>query len=99
MTQYNVAALVMINGGPATPIAAARTGNSGPYVNIPAKGASKLSPSGIASLAGYPDLSAAIGMIDGLPTGLSLAYAFARAVPPRVPPTDCLMPAAKAEQK
>ena len=112
MTQYNVAALVMINGGPATPIANARTGNSGPYVNIPAKGTSKLSPSGIAALAGYPDLSVPIGMIDGLPIGmslvgpkwseqqlLSLAYAFERASPPRVPPTDYLKLPAKAEQK
>ena len=108
MMQYNVSALVMVNSGPATPIAAQRTGNSGPYVNIPPKGASKLSPSGIAALAGYPDLSVPIGAIDGLPIGMSLvgpkwseqqllsyAYAYEQVAKARVAPTDYLKAAEK----
>jgi amidase len=105
LTKYNVNAFVMINSGPARQRGAGArgTGASSIYLNLPPKGKSKLSPSGISALAGFPDVSVPIGLIDELPIGmsligpkwseqhlLSLAYAYEQVAKARVPPTAYL---------
>ena len=103
MNEYNVSALVMAGSGPAGPINSGGSGGTSRYLNMPAKGETKLSPSGISALAGYPDLSVPIGMIDGLPVGmnlvgpkwseqylLSVAYAYEQTAAARTPPEDYL---------
>jgi amidase len=117
LTKYDVSAFVMINSGPARQTGtgqrgAAPGGAGSNYLNLPAKGKSKLSPSGISALAGFPDLSVPIGQIDGLPIGmsligpkwseqhlLSLAYAYEQVAKPRVAPKGYLEPAQSSAQQ
>jgi amidase len=70
MSQYNVSALVVVSNGPATPIVPDGT-RLGYVAEERPKGAVPPSPSGIAALAGYPDLSVPMGFVEGLPVGLS----------------------------
>ncbi len=64
--------------------------------------------SGSAAIAGYPNLSVPMGMVDGLPVGLSFVgpkwseatllaygYAYEQASKKRVPPTAYKQPAGK----
>ena len=110
LTKYDVQAFVMVNSGPARQRGARRTGASSIYLNLPPKGQSKISPSGISALAGFPDVSVPIGLIDGLPIGmsligpkwseqllLSLAYAYEQVAKARVAPTAYLEAADSAE--
>ncbi len=99
MSQYHVSAVVVLSGGPATLIVPDGT-KQGYVAEARPKGAVPPSPSGIAALAGYPDLSVPMGYVDGLPIGLSFigpawseqmllsyAYAYEQASHGRVPPT------------
>jgi Asp-tRNA(Asn)/Glu-tRNA(Gln) amidotransferase A subunit family amidase len=98
----------MVDSGPARDMAARKPGASSIYLNLPPKGTSKIPPPGISALAGFPDISVPIGLVEGLPIGmsligpkwseqhiLSLAYAYEQAAKARVPPTAYLE-AAKA---
>ncbi len=98
MSKYRVSALVGVTRGPAELIPP--DGEQGGHVaGQRPKGAVPPSISGVAALAGYPDLSVPMGLVDGLPVGLSfvgpvwseqlllsLGYAYEQASRSRVPP-------------
>lgn len=108
IVDYQLDAIVAPTGGPAGPIggppapapgAAAPAGGGHPAAIAP-KGSRKPSISGIAALAGYPNLSVPMGYIDGLPVGISfvgapwteaqllaMGYAYEQASKKRVAPT------------
>jgi amidase len=98
MKEFNVSALVALTRGPAEPIVPDNAGGDHPIAQH-AKGATPPSTSQIAALAGYPDLTVPMGLLDGLPVGISfmgppwsekmlLSYGFAyeQASHKRVPP-------------
>jgi amidase len=99
LKDYNVQALVVLATGPAKAIQP--DGTKTDYVAaVRPKGAVPPSPSGTAALAGYPDLSVPMGMVEGMPVGLSfigapwsehlllsLGYAYEQASHARVAPT------------
>lgn len=108
MTDYEVTAIVAPTGGPAgliagtrpAPSAAPTAGGGGHPASVTPKGARKPSISGVAALAGYPNLSVPMGYVDGMPIGLSfvgppwsedmllaMGYAYEQASKKRVPPT------------
>jgi Asp-tRNA(Asn)/Glu-tRNA(Gln) amidotransferase A subunit family amidase len=107
MAKYNVSALVMLDGPPSEKIGVRQGwGDSSIYLHPPEKGKGPFSASSIAALAGYPDLSVPIGLVEGLPIGmslvgpqwseqhlLSLAYAYEQAARARVPPEAYLQAA------
>ena len=96
MTDYNVSALIMPTRGPAD--VSTPDGTRRERANDAAK-PSPPSGSGVAALAGYPDLTVPMGDVEGMPVGLSfigpawseqmlLSYGFAyeQASKKRVPP-------------
>ncbi len=99
MSEYNVSAVVVLTRGPAAPLVPNGTARRHP-ISKDTKGAVPPSASQMASIIGYPDLNVPIGLVDGLPVGmsfigpkwseemlLSLAYAYEQASHARVPPT------------
>jgi len=98
LSQFDVSAIVGITRGPAEIIPP--DGQKGGHVaGKRKKGAVPPSISGVAALAGYPNLSVPMGAVDGLPVGLSfvgpawseplllsLGYAYEQASQARVPP-------------
>ncbi len=105
LSEYNVAAIVTPTGGPAGVIPPDGTPGPGP---IPAE--RDLVPPSLtatAAVAGYPIISVPMGLVDGLPVGLSfvgtawsegpllsLAYDYEQASQARVPPPRALADAA-----
>ncbi len=107
LSDYQLDAIAAPTGGPAgliTPPApaagAAPSAGGGHPAAIAPKGSRRPSISGIAALAGYPNLSVPMGYVEGLPVGLSLVgapwtegqllamgYAYEQASKKRVPPT------------
>ena len=107
MSDYEITAIVAPTGGPAgligggaPPAGAAPPAGGGHPAAVMAKGTRKPSISGVAALAGYPNLSVPMGYIDGMPVGLSfvgppwsedqllaMGYAYEQASKKRVPPT------------
>lgn len=106
MSDYEVVAIVAPTGGPAgligggPPPAAGAAAPVGHPAAITPKGSRKPSISGVAALAGYPNLSVPMGYVDGMPVGLSfvgppwsedlllaMGYAYEQASKKRVPPT------------
>jgi Asp-tRNA(Asn)/Glu-tRNA(Gln) amidotransferase A subunit family amidase len=106
MTDYEVTAIVAPTGGPAgligggRPAASAAPAAGGHPASVTPKGARKPSISGVAALAGYPNLSVPMGYVDGMSVGLSfvgppwsedlllaMGYAYEQASQKRVPPT------------
>jgi amidase len=99
LSKYHVSAFVGITRGPAEIIPP--DGQQGGHVaGKRRKGEVPPSISGVAALAGYPNLSVPMGQVDGLPVGLSfvgpawseqlllsLGYAYELASHARVPPT------------
>jgi amidase len=97
MADYNVSALIMPTRGPADVIPP-----DGTRRDRPTDAAAKPAPpssSGVAALAGYPDLTVPMGDVEGLPVGLSFigpawseqmllsyGYAYEQASKKRVPP-------------
>ncbi len=105
--EFNVSALVSLTRGPADPIVPDNTGGGHPIAQHE-KGATPPSTSQIAALAGYPDLTVPMGLLDGLPVGisfmgppwsepmlLSYGYAYEQASHKRVPPEAYKKAAAK----
>ena len=99
MSEYNVSALVVLTRGPADPLVPNGTPRRHP-ISKDTKGAVPPSASQMASIIGYPDLNVPIGLLNGMPVGmsfigpkwseemlLSLAYAYEQASHARVPPT------------
>jgi amidase len=98
LSQFNVSALVLPTFGPAGKILP--DGTKVDYVaSVREKGAVPPSGSGVAALAGYPDLTVPMGDVDGMPVGLSFigpawseqllldyGYAYEQASHKRVPP-------------
>lgn len=96
-SEYDVSALILPTRGPADELVPNGTKRDSPLFRE--KGASPPSGSGIAALAGYPMLTLPMGMVDGLPVGLSfigpawseqlllaMAYDYEQAAGARVPP-------------
>jgi amidase len=107
MKEFNVSALVALTRGPAEAIVPDNTGGGHPIAQH-AKGAAPPSTSQIAALAGYPDLTVPMGLLEGLPVGisfigppwsekmlLSYGYAYEQASHKRVPPEAYKKAAAK----
>ncbi|MGE3335698.1 MAG: amidase family protein [Rhodospirillaceae bacterium] len=107
MSDYEISAIVAPTGGPAgligggpPAVAAAAPAGGGHPAAVMQKGARKPSISGVAALAGYPNLSVPMGYVDGMPVGLSfvgppwsedqllsMGYAYEQASKKRVPPS------------
>lgn len=96
LSAYGVNALVVLTRGPA-PLLVPDGTRSPPREGPRAKGPP--STSQVAAIAGYPDLNVPMGMVDGLPVGISFlgspwseqsllayGYAYEQAAHPRVPP-------------
>ena len=98
ITEHNLSAVVALTAGPAGLIIP--DGTAKDFVaSVRPKGAAAPSVSGNAAVAGYPNLSVPMGLVDGLPVGLSfvgpkwseqtllsLGYAYEQAAQARVPP-------------
>ncbi len=102
-----VSAIVVLTTGPAEVIVPEGAGG-GHTISERPKGSRPASPSMNAAIAGYPDLTVPMGMVDGLPVGLSFVgpkwseatllaygYAYEQASKKRVPPTAYKQPAGK----
>ena len=98
ISEYSVSALVALTGGPAAPIDPDGMDRFHPVDDVP-KGATTPSATTYSAVAGYPLLSVPMGLVDGLPVGLSffgpawseqtllsLGYAYEQASHMRVPP-------------
>jgi amidase len=98
LSQFRLNALVLLAFGPAIPIVPDGTKAGGSALDLP-KGVQQPFGSGIAALAGDPDLTVPMGAVHGLPVGLSFigpawseqqllayAYAYEQAAHARVPP-------------
>ncbi len=66
----NVDVLVNLTGGPASAIVPDGTATGGPVADRP-KGSTPPSMTSYAAIAGYPHLSVPLGLVEGLPVGLS----------------------------
>jgi len=98
MKDYNVSALVFPTGGPAGVIGPDEKSGGHPAV-VHEKGARPPSGSGMAAMAGYPELNVPMGLIEGMPVGITFlaepwseakligyGYAYEQASHARVPP-------------
>jgi amidase len=98
MRQYRVSALVGVSRGPAEIIPPDGTMGGHPAMAAK-KGSQPPSLSGLAALAGYPNLTVPMGLVSGLPVGLSFigepwserkllayGYCYEQAAHARVPP-------------
>jgi amidase len=98
LSEYDVAALVAPSGSPASVIRPDGTPGPGPIPEGP-RGTRPASLTTTAAVAGYPLISVPMGLVDGLPVGLtfagtawseslliSLAYDYEQASQARVPP-------------
>lgn len=106
LKEFNVVAIVTPTGGPAAVLEPDGTPGTGP---IPAvRGTSPASLTTTTAVAGYPVISVPMGLVNGLPVGLSfggtawseasllaLAYDFEQAANARVPPPRAHAAAAK----
>jgi len=103
LAEYDVVALVTPTGSPAALLQLDGTPGPGPIAPEP-RGTRPPSLTTIAAVAGYPILSVPMGLVDGLPVGLSfvgtawsealllsLAYDFEQASMARVPPPGALV--------
>ncbi len=99
LKQYQVAALVTVTAGPAEAIPPDGTTDSHP-VSAQPRGSQPASVTAYAATAGYPHLCVPMGLVEGMPVGLSfvgpawseqlllsLGYAYEQASGKRVPPT------------
>lgn len=99
LADYDVVALVNVTNGPAMPIVPDGTDTGYVVDNVP-KGATPPNLTNHAAIAGYPHITVPMGLVDGMPVGLSfvgpmwsdalvvtLAYAYEQASQKRVPPT------------
>jgi amidase len=99
MRDYNVSALVLPTGAPAGKIPPDES-NSGHPAVVHEKGARPPSGSATAAMAGYPELNVPMGLVNGMPVGISFigepwseatllgyGYAYEQASHARVPPT------------
>ena len=102
LAEYDVAALVTPTGGPAGEIQPDGTEGPGPIPDAP-RGTRPASLTATAAVAGYPLISVPMGLVDGLPVGMSfagtawsealllgLAYDYEQASQARVPPERAL---------
>jgi amidase len=102
LTEYDVVALVTPTGGPAGEIRPDGTQGPGPIPAGP-RGTRPASLTSTAAVAGYPLISVPMGLVDGLPVGMSfagtawsealllgLAYDYEQASQARVPPERAL---------
>jgi amidase len=100
MTENHLAALVLLTDPPAEKLVPDGSDSAWYVANAP-KGSSPMEGSGMAALAGYPDLTVPMGAVGGLPVGLSfigpmwseqtllsLGYAYEQASHARIPPSD-----------
>jgi amidase len=98
LSEYNVSALVALTNGPAQPIVPDGT-DTGYVVDDVPKGSTPPNATAYAAIAGYPHVTVPMGLVDGLPVGLSfigpmwtdqmlvsLGYAYEQASHMRVPP-------------
>jgi len=102
LTEYDVVALVTPSGAPAAVLQPDGTPGPGPIPAGP-RGTRPASLTSVAAVAGYPVISVPMGLVDGLPVGISfvgtawtesllisLAYAYEQATEARVPPPMAL---------
>ena len=102
LAEYDVAALVTPTGGPAGEISPDGTEGPGPIPDAP-RGTRPASLTATAAVAGYPLISVPMGLVDGLPVGMSfvgtawserllraLAYDYEQASLARVPPARAI---------
>jgi amidase len=98
LSHYGVSAIVVLTTGPADVIVPEGAGG-GHTISERPKGSRPASPSMNAAIAGYPDLTVPMGMVEGMPVGLSFigpmwseqtllayGYAYEQASQARVPP-------------
>ncbi len=98
LSEYNVSALVVLTNGPAQPIVPDGT-DTGYVVDDVPKGSTPPNATAYAAIAGYPHVTVPMGLVDGLPVGLSFigpmwtdqmlvsrGYAYEQASHMRVPP-------------
>ncbi|HWK75482.1 MAG TPA: amidase family protein [Povalibacter sp.] len=98
-TEFGVSAVIGINSGPAGVLVPNGTVTERSSNRASPKGTSPPSMSGNAAIAGYPNMSVPMGLVEGMPVGLSLtgpawseaklvgiAYAYEQASRKRVPP-------------
>jgi amidase len=99
LADNNLSALVTLTGGTAFPIVPDGT-DTGYVVDDAPKGSRPVSLTNHAAIAGYPHITVPMGLVDGMPVGLSfvgpmwadaqvitLGYAYEQASKKRVPPT------------
>ena len=100
MSEFNVSALVVLSRGPADLIDPPEDEGEAHPISEHSAGAAPPSPSMYAAVAGYPNLTVPMGLVEGLPVGLSFigpawseqmllsyGYAYEQASLKRVPPT------------
>ncbi len=107
LVDNNLVALVTLTGAPAFPIVPDGT-DTGYVVDDVPKGSRPVNLTNHAAIAGYPHITVPMGLVEGMPVGLSfvgpmwsdaqvisLGYAYEQASKKRVPPTAYKQTAAK----
>ena len=107
LKEFNVSAIVALTTGPAETIVP-EGAVGGHTISERPKGSRPPSPSMNAAIAGYPDLTVPMGMVEGMPVGLSFlgppwseqmllayGYAYEQASKMRTPPTAYKQASAK----
>ncbi len=109
LADNNIVALVTLTGGTAFPIVPDGTDTGYVVDNVP-KGSRPVNLTNHAAIAGYPHITVPMGLVEGMPVGLSfvgpmwadatvvtLGYAYEQASKKRVPPTAYKKAAAAAK--